>query len=82
MVEYLTVYVELLNEGVPCRRPVPACEVEPGVYILHKTYSYHPDDEEWEFLPGDKVSCEERISNDGKKILVAITLVEKRKREW
>jgi hypothetical protein len=64
------VYVNLLNEGTSVLRPVPAQYLGGNRYLLLKTNDYDPDDEEWEYLPGATVACEEE-TNEGEIILVA-----------
>jgi hypothetical protein len=53
-----TVYVELLDEGVPVWRPVQAEELGDGRYRLLPTDDYDPEIETWAFLPGSIVRCE------------------------
>lgn len=51
-----SIYVALLAEGTTCWRPVKAVQVGEGVYqILEQPM---PDDELWEFHPGEVVRCE------------------------
>ncbi|GGG95204.1 hypothetical protein [Silvibacterium dinghuense] len=54
-----TVYVRLLNEGTPCSRPTSAVHLKNGAYSLLPTADYDSNDEEWEFVPGSIVFCEE-----------------------
>jgi hypothetical protein len=51
-----TVYVRLLNEGTDVWRPVAATRIGSG-YLLNGP---QPDDEEWEFKPGESVICDLR----------------------
>ena len=51
-----TIYVSLLEEHIPVRRPVLAEKVRDGVYrILDQEYDR--DIETWEFPPGTEVLC-------------------------
>ena len=60
MNEHTTIYVQLLNDGTSCWRPVPAKHVSGSVYILEGQDIFDPDDEEWEFLPGSTVVVAEK----------------------
>lgn len=64
------IYVNLLKEGVSVVRPVDAIEISPNVYRILESNIYNSDDEEWEFLPGTTVECQEE-AREGKKLLVA-----------
>jgi hypothetical protein len=48
----LLAYVELLNEGTQCWRPVAIEKVNDNYF---KIVSIKPDDEEWSVSPGDKL---------------------------
>jgi hypothetical protein len=63
-----TIYVELLDEGTVCYRPVEAFLNEDGTYTILSI----PDDEKWRFQPNDTVVCEQRIDHDGKQYLLAV----------
>jgi len=65
------IYIQLLGEGTLVYRPVPAIEVGENIYQLKGEEIFDPEDEEWEFLPGTKVSVEQR-ELEGEKVLVAI----------
>ena len=67
-----TIHVELLNEGTPVWRPVSALQVGPRTFVVLRTRSYDPKDEEWEFPPGSIVVCRKEV-RDGKDVLVAIS---------
>jgi hypothetical protein len=52
-----TIYVSLLEENIPVRRPVLAEKVRDGVYrILDQDYDR--DIETWEYPPGTEVLCQ------------------------
>ena len=53
-----TIYIELLDEGTPCWRPVDAEELGGELYRIT---GQRPDDEIWAFVQGDIVKC--RIQN-------------------
>ena len=57
-----TVYVQLLNEGTSAWRPADARFIKDDIYELLSNMHYDPKDEEWEFVPGTLVHCEQ-ISN-------------------
>ena len=63
----VTIYVQLLEEGVDCWRPVEA-DREGAAYTIAGP---RPDDEIWQFETGSVVVCEERTFADGTKGLVA-----------
>jgi hypothetical protein len=52
----MTVYVSLLDEGVDVWRPVSAEQVGEDTYRIIGE-APDPDDEKWEFLPGQLVRC-------------------------
>lgn len=59
---FSTIYVELLDEGTDCWRPVSAERLSVGVYRIVGT---KPEDEIWRFQPGDVVRCKERQFSEG-----------------
>ena len=65
-----TIYVQLLDEGVECWRPVDATVIRPGIFRI---VSAQADPEErWEFCSGQEVVCEEREFESGERHLVAV----------
>jgi hypothetical protein len=62
------VYVALVGEAVDVWRPVAAEHVTGDAYRLCGPV---PEDEVWEFQPGEVVRCEERSFDDGTQGLVA-----------
>jgi hypothetical protein len=72
--EELTVYVELLNEGVHVWRPVEAVpHASPNVYRLTGD---PPDEEEWAFQPGTLVRCEYRDLSEGPALVATEAVAE------
>jgi hypothetical protein len=69
----LTVYVALLEEGVPCWRPTQAIYFGDGAYRILPTSDFDRADEEWAFEPGSVVDCEE-VQDAGSVFLRAISL--------
>ena len=63
----VTVYVQLLDEGVDVWRPVEATPLAHGLYRLT---GRRPDGESWAFDTGDVVRCRPR-SLSGDEVLVA-----------
>jgi len=63
------IYVRLLNEGTEVSRPTRALDIGSGLFRLPPTPGYDPEDEEWEFRPGDLVRAEERESEEGHYLL-------------
>ena len=73
MIPAETIYVSLLEENIPVRRPVLAELVRDGVYrILDQEYD--PDIETWEFPPGTEVLCQQ-IQGSAGPILAAVARV-------
>jgi hypothetical protein len=61
-----TIYVALLDEGIDCWRPVNAVQVGADVYrIVDQPV---PEDELWEFGPGEEVRCELYQFSDGQAL--------------
>jgi hypothetical protein len=69
------IFVFLPDEAVNVWRPVQAIQIGNDLYQIPKT-TIVPEDEIWQFLPGDIVRCRDQLSEDGKKILVAFKKVE------
>jgi hypothetical protein len=68
---WITVYVQLLNEGTLVYRPTRATIVGPGVVRLEATPDYDPENEEWEFPPGAIVRLEQRRFSEGEACIAA-----------
>ena len=56
-----TIYVELLDEGTNCWRPVSAERLSADTYRIVDTV---PEGESWLFQPGEVVRCKERLFDD------------------
>ena len=63
----MTVYVQLLGEGVNVWRPV---EANPVGHDLYRLVDRPPDEEEWAFEAGDVVRCRTQRLTGG-DVLVA-----------
>jgi hypothetical protein len=73
MPDTFTIYINLLNEGVPVGRPTQGRLIRDMVFEVLPTDNYDPEDEDWEFLPGKIVKCIKKFSTSlGRDILVAI----------
>lgn len=72
----VVVYVRLLDEGVAAWRPVRALRKGSNVVMLQSADDYDPEDEVWEFVPGQLVAVEERRL-DGEPALVVTQLAAK-----
>lgn len=67
-----TIHVRLLDEGVEVWRPVRARALGKGVFELSSDAA--PDDEVWEFAPGEKVAVAKRRSAQGEPFSAAVAL--------
>lgn len=63
------IFVHLLGEGVDVWRPVRATSLGGSLYRLDEAAV--PDDEHWEFQPGDVVAAREE-DRDGARVRVAV----------
>ena len=70
------VFVRLLNEGTDVWRPTDGEVVTPSTVRLSATPGYDSDDEQWEFLPGTLVECEQRTFQGGHAGLVEVREVD------
>jgi len=66
------IFVKLLDEGTDCWRPVAAQRVEENHFVIVDAV---PEDETWEFQPGEAARCAERQFQDGSRKLVAVARV-------
>lgn len=66
----VVVYVRLLDEGVAAWRPVRALRKGSNVVMLQSTDDHDPEDEVWEFVPGQLVADEERRLDGGPALVV------------
>jgi len=66
--ELETIYVELLNEGTKCWRPVLANPLGKGRYRI---MSKPEEDERWAFTTDDVVACKNHVFQDGNSGLIA-----------
>jgi hypothetical protein len=58
----MTIYVELLDEGTSCWRPVEASDLSNGRFQIT---GLQPDEENWQFKTGDIVACELKHFQNG-----------------
>jgi hypothetical protein len=68
-----TIYVSLLEEGTPVARPTTGERIRGNTFRLRPTTDYDPEDEVWEFLPGEIVECRE-VETEGRTILHAFRM--------
>jgi hypothetical protein len=59
--EQRMIFIELLEEGIVCWRPVAAQRLSEDTYRI---VDQVPEGEIWRFQPGEVVRCEERAFND------------------
>jgi hypothetical protein len=64
------IFVELLEEGTACWRPVRAIALGGTVFRIAADQEI-PTEEKWAFSPGEAVTCETRVFQNGVKGLVA-----------
>jgi len=64
MTNKVTIYVPLLGEDVFVSRPVKAIQVGEFKFEICAC-STIPQDEDWEFQPGERVRCEMRRNGEG-----------------
>lgn len=65
-----TIYVKLMGEGTNAWRPVEAISNVDGTYTIASIETV-PEDEIWEFLPGQKVVCKPHTFSESESELVA-----------
>jgi hypothetical protein len=61
-----TIYVELLEEGTKCWRPVQAEHIDGEIYRI---VGKKPEGETWPFSTGDTVKCKKQAFQDGVGLL-------------
>ena len=67
-----TIFVRLVDEPVPVWRPVQAEKLGESTYLI-SDQEYDREIEDWEFEPGEKVECVEKLFKDTQETkLVAI----------
>lgn len=72
MNEITEIFVELLNEGMQLWRPAIAQRKNDGTYVIWEQEI--PEDEQWKFLPGERVIVEKQMRY-GREVIVAIDWV-------
>lgn len=60
------VFVELIDEGTLCWRPVEAEQLSDGSFRL---MGLKPEDERWAFNPGDVVRCKSETLQNGQALV-------------
>jgi hypothetical protein len=68
------IFVRLLNEGTDVWRPTTGRRVDNMVFEVLPTPEYEYQDEDWEFVPGTIVECEEQQRGED-RIVVAVRQV-------
>ena len=69
-IDGIEVYVPLLGEGTAVNRPTLAIHQGGSTYELLATDDYDPEDETWQFPPGQVVECCSQTVGD-REILLA-----------
>jgi hypothetical protein len=62
MTKIETIYLELLDEGTECWRPVQAEHIGGELYRI---VDVKPEGEVWPYLTGDTVKCKKHTFQDG-----------------
>ena len=75
MLEKITIYVELLEEGTDTWRATKAINLGNGTYQLLPTENYDPEDEIWAFLPGTIVGVKQSSDFHGRLITIAVKTI-------
>jgi hypothetical protein len=70
----IDIFVELLDEGTPCWRPVRATPLRDGVFRISADQAV-PDEERWAFVPGNIVLCEEHTFQSGARGPLATKII-------
>jgi len=70
--DIVEINISLLDEGVDCWRPVKAQKLGENKYKIIGIDNYDPDNEKWQFLPGDIVVCEINKFSGGETGLIAV----------
>ena len=76
MIENITIYVFLLDEGTDVWRPIEAIPVGDGVYRI-VSENPDPEAEHWQFSTGDLVRCELKSLSEGSDYQNRLVAVEK-----
>ena len=79
VLETVTIYIRLLDEGTEVARPTQGELLEGDIYRVLSIPNYDPEDEHWEFPPGSVVRCAMEKRQDG-EFLVAQELAEVNRR--
>jgi hypothetical protein len=64
----ITIHIPLLNEGTTVWGPAEAEQLGDGTFRILGAI---PDDEEWAFVPGDRVVAVPHVFSDGANGLIA-----------
>lgn len=75
MANVVNMHVLLLDEGVATAKRVQAKDLGNGTYQILLPEDYDPEDEEWEFVPGDIVRCERVEKGWAEPLFLAIEKV-------
>ena len=67
--EMMTIHVQLLGEGTPVWRPARALHLSGSIFEL---LGPQPEDEDWQFKPGQVVECQVQAFGGNDSGLVAM----------
>lgn len=73
--DIVTIHVQLFNEGSATAKRVKAKALGDNIYEIMRNQYHNPDDEEWQFLPGDIVRCEYVPEGWAEPLILAIEKV-------
>lgn len=71
IINKFTIHIKLLDENVDVWRPTEGVLIRDTIFEILPTENYDPEDEHWEFFPGNTVRCVREL-HKGREILVAI----------
>lgn len=66
------IHVRLLDEEVETAKRAPAELLNDGLYRILTPSDYDPEDETWQFIPGDVVRCERVEEGWAEPLLLAV----------
>ncbi len=72
--DHVTIFVRLLDEGTDVWRPVKAVRLSEATFRIEDEQV--PEDEIWNFQPGEIVVAEHRASEDGAELIAVARAID------